>query len=306
MAANYEAIQEILDVPAFIDYVLIGTYMGTQDWLPNNYYAARRSRDGDGPVDPSDPARQFKFFHWDQEASLEGLDSFKNLPGFLSPVGRIYQLLRLSPEFLELHGQRLYEHLFNGGALSPEMAAERYQGLIDEVTDAIKGEAIRWGSGPSAVPAWQTEADNLINTYFPNRREGILDQYRRFRFYPNIDAPVFSQQGGSIQPAENLTMTAPEGDIYYTLDGTDPKLSDGAISPSAMRYTDPITMEQDTLVRARALSGDEWSARNDAQFEVVAVQLMAGDFDGDSDYDCEDIDVLAQQILENGNDDLHE
>ena len=43
---------------------------------------------------------------------------------------------------------RLYEHLFNGGLLSPDMAAERYQGLIDEIKDAIKGEAIRWGSGP--------------------------------------------------------------------------------------------------------------------------------------------------------------
>jgi hypothetical protein len=101
-------------------------------------------------------------------------------------------------------------------------------------------------------------------------------------------------------------MTAPDGDIYYTLDGTDPKLPDGAISPSAISYTDPITIEQDALVRARALSGDEWSVRNDAQFEVVAVQPTAGDFDADGDFDCDDIDTLVQQILENGNDDLHD
>ena len=91
---NYEAIQEYLDVPNFIDYLLVGMYMGTEDWLPNNYYAARRSRDGDQPVDPHDPSGKFRFFHWDQEKALLGVDKFRNLPGFISPPGRIFQFLR--------------------------------------------------------------------------------------------------------------------------------------------------------------------------------------------------------------------
>ena len=293
--ANYQAIQQWLDIPGFIDYVLVGTYIATQDWLPNNYYVARRSRDGDGPVDPSDAAGRFRFFHWDQESSLLSLDMFKNLPGFASPVGRIFQLLRLSPEFRELNAQQVHDHLFNGGALSPEVAAARYQTLIDEVKDAIKGEAIRWGSTPSNIPEWQTEAAFLVNTYFPNRRDGILEQYRRFKLYPNTDAPVFSQHGGLMGVNELLTISATQGDIYYTLDGTDPKLADGTIAPGAFAYRGPISLTAETSVRARAFANNEWSVVNHAVF-TIRTAPAAGDFDGNGLISAADIDWLCNQI----------
>jgi hypothetical protein len=260
--ANYQALQQYLDIPGFIDYVLIGTYLGTSDWLPNNYYAARRSRDGDGPVDPLDPAGKFRFFHWDQEASMMEVDRFRGLPGFGSPVGQLFQLLRLHPGFREMNAQRLYDHMFNGGALSPEVAAERYQGLIDEVKDAIKGEAIRWGTAPSNFPGWQIEAEWLLNTYIPSRREGVLGQYRRIGLYPNTDAPVFSQQGGRIAPDE----------------------------PTA-----PLTLASDTVIRARTLAADEWSVVNHAEFTVAAAP-QAGDFDANGLINAADIDLLCQQI----------
>jgi hypothetical protein len=289
---NYRAIEQYLDVPGYIDYVLIGTYMGTSDWLPNNYYVARRSRDGAGPVDPLDPAGKFRFFHWDQEASLMDVDQFRGLPGFGSPVGQIFQLLKLHPEFRELNAQRLYDHLFNGGALSPDVAAARYKGLTEEVKDAIKGEAIRWGTAPSNVPDWQAETEWLLSTYFPNRREGVLGQYRRIGLYPITDAPVFSQQGGRIAPDEQLSMAAAQGQIYYTLDGSDPKLPDGSVSPSALLYAGPITLADDVLVRARALAADEWSVVNHAAFTVA----VTGDFDANGLIDAADIDLLCQQI----------
>ena len=174
----------------------------------------------------------------------------------------------MSDEFRELQAQRIYEHLFNGGPLSPEGAAARYQGLLDEVQDAIKGEAIRWGDPPSNLPDWRAEADFIINTLIPSRREGVLDQYRRFRLYPQTDAPVFSQQGGPVLSQQPLEMTANEGVIYYTVDGSDPRLSDGTVSAQARVYGQPIVLDQTTAVRARALANDAWSVYNEALFVV--------------------------------------
>jgi hypothetical protein len=293
--ANYEAIQTLLDVPGFIDYILIGTYVATQDWLPNNYYAGRRSRNGGEPSDTNDPASKFRFFHWDQEESMLGPDSTKNLPGFSSPVGRIFQLLRLSSEFRELHAQRLYDRLFHGGPLSPEVAAARYQSLIREVEDAIKGEAIRWGQAPSNVPDWRTEAESLLAAFFPGRRERIIDQYRRLDLYPDTDAPVLSQQGGVVHPTDMLTITATRGDIYFTTDGSDPKLPDGTVSPSAARYTAAITLSANTTLQTRALAHGEWSVLNRAVFTVDQAPLP-GDFDRGGTLNLADIDLLCQQV----------
>ena len=291
VAARYEAIQQYLDVEGFIDYVLVGMYMGTEDWLPNNYYAGRRSRDGDEPVDANDPAARFRFFHWDQERALLGVDKFKNLPSFGSPVGRIFQLLRRSDEFVQLQAQRLHEHFFNGGALSPEVAAQRYQQLVGEVKDAIKGEAIRWGQTPSNVPDWDAEADFIIHTLIASRREGVLNLYRRFGLYPQTDAPVFDPHGGPVSPTSTLAITAAAGVIYYTLDGSDPRMPDGSVALQAIPYQQPIPLDANTLIRARVLAGGDWSVYNEARFYVGS---PPGDANGDGQFDRLDIASVLQ------------
>jgi len=260
-------LREMIDVPGFIDYVLVGMYLGTTDWLPNNYWAARRSRNGDGPVDPNDPAAKFRFIHWDQEQSLEDVNVFRT-PGFSSPVGRIFNLLRKTSEFQEEHAQQVYRALFNGGALSPEKVVARYQNQIDEVKQAIRAEDVRWGVAPSSIPAWKAETRNIMRNFFPVRREKLLEKFRKLNLYPATDAPLFSQQGGLLSPGQTLDITAAEGVVYYTLDGSDPRLDDGTVSPTAILFTDPITLPHDAVVRARALAGGTWSVFNEAEFAV--------------------------------------
>ena len=68
-AAAYEAIQEYLDIPAMIDYLLMIYYTGSRDApvllcndnVPRNFYAIRRR----------DPAGPFIFVPWDVEWVLE-------------------------------------------------------------------------------------------------------------------------------------------------------------------------------------------------------------------------------------------
>ena len=50
--------------------------------------------------------------------------------------------------------------------------------------------------------------------------------------------------------------------IYYTLDGSDPRLLGGAVNTASdvFQYTGPITLTQGEEVRARVYSGGTWSA----------------------------------------------
>jgi len=64
-------------------------------------------------------------------------------------------------------------------------------------------------------------------------------------------------------------MSAPAGTIYYTLDGSDPRLTGGAASSSALAYGGPITLTQSAQVKARVLSGSVWSALVDATFYLI-------------------------------------
>jgi hypothetical protein len=62
-----------------------------------------------------------------------------------------------------------------------------------------------------------------------------------------------------------------EGDggevIYYTLDGTDPRaFGTGEVSGTAVNYVGPIPINDYTVVKARTLSGTDWSALAEATF----------------------------------------
>jgi hypothetical protein len=81
--------------------------------------------------------------------------------------------------------------------------------------------------------------------------------------------PVFSQQGGVIPSEFDLTISAASGTIYYTMDGSDPRLPGGGIHPSATVYAGPIVLVQDLTIRTRSLDVAVWSAINEADFDVV-------------------------------------
>ena len=71
-----------------------------------------------------------------------------------------------------------------------------------------------------------------------------------------------SQFGGNVPPGFNLTMTAPAGEIRYTIDGSDPKDGGGFV------YSGAVPLGASFIVNARALSGGEWSALSSAAFYV--------------------------------------
>jgi hypothetical protein len=62
-----------------------------------------------------------------------------------------------------------------------------------------------------------------MTQYFPQRTGIMIEQLRQIGLYPAIDAPTYAQHGGQVPEGYLLEMQAPAGQIYYTLDGSDPR-----------------------------------------------------------------------------------
>ncbi|MFH1107984.1 MAG: CotH kinase family protein [Planctomycetota bacterium] len=84
-----------------------------------------------------------------------------------------------------------------------------------------------------------------------------------------VPPPAFNQQGGSVPYGFQLSIDPGTGTVYYTLDGTDPRLPGGAVSPTALEYTGPLVLTVDTEVKARINYGSTWSALNKAKLEPI-------------------------------------
>jgi len=257
----YAAIQQLVDVPNLIDYILLNLYAGTTDWDTNNYYLARRR----------DPGAGFVFFSWDTEISMKSIrDNRVTIDNSGKPSG-IYAALRDNAEFRVLFGDHVQRHLFNDGALTPRRASDRFQARIDEIHDGIVAESARWGDTSTLTPLdrddeWLIEVERLRLQYFPQRGDMLLGMLRAAELYPSISAPAFGQHGGLFAAGFVLEMTAAQGTIHYTLDGADPRLPGGAPAASAAVYSGPVALAQSATVKARVRFGTEWSALNEAAF----------------------------------------
>ncbi len=265
---QYELMKQYLDITQFIDYMLLHFYAANLDWgTDKNWYTMRRRTGGDG----------FKYVPWDGERILESIND--NVTSV--DVSGLNGKLRQNAEYRLAFADRVQKHLFNGGALSPLASAARWQRRADEVDLAMIAESARWGDyrrdvhvrGPAQLythdDQFLTEQRRLLDDYFPQRTQVVLNQLRSAGLFPGVSAPVFNQNGGPVAPGFQLTMDSGEGTIYYTTNGEDPRVyGAGTVSPDAGVYTGAIRLDQTTQVKARVLSGGTWSALSEGNFLV--------------------------------------
>ena len=258
---DYAGVLEDLDVVSLIDYMLLNFYNGTNDWLPNNWYAAARTGAMGG----------YQFFVWDAEMGFNSVNhTGKNNANTPS---RIFSELRDSDEFLILFADRAQRALFNDGALTTANSQARLQALADQIGCAIRAESARWGD-VRRTPAYTYESDWLPEfdqtmSFLANRGDVLLGQLITAGLFPDVEAPIFSQHGGQVPVDFELSMFT-DGTTYYTTDGSDPREVGGAVGGSAIEYDDgaPPQLTESGLVRARTLVAGEWSAITEATFVV--------------------------------------
>jgi hypothetical protein len=271
----------MVDPVSLADYMILNFYGSNWDWDHHNWVAIRNR---------VNPGKGFQFFAWDSERIVEGVNSnILNENNDKCP-SRLFQMMRQNEEFRRLFAGRVQKHCYNNGVLTPESAATRWMMRGVLLGKAIDAESARWGDYRRDVHRWQTagpfplytkndhwlpQQAYLMNTYFPERTAIFINHLRLAGLFPNVEAPTFLINGNPVFQSRiisgaALSMSAPSGTIYYTTDGSDPVnwLNIPSVSSSAIQYTGPMILNGSSLVRARVLSGGEWSASAEYYFLI--------------------------------------
>ncbi len=169
---------------------------------------------------------------------MKDADGFLRNPGHsVSTSGPLNlmssSLINRNPDYAMLVADRIHKHFFNDGVLTPSRNIARLQKRVNEARLGFIAESARWGNRFREYQSWLDYQENLVNNHFPGLTNTMIGRFRSAGMYPEIIAPVFSQHGGSVSADTALTMATDSDTIYYTMDGTDPRLSGGAVNPEA-------------------------------------------------------------------------
>jgi len=262
---KYQALCNVLDVNDYIAYLLANWFSSNQDWPAKNWYATHRNT----------PDGRWRFHSWDAEHTLEGGNDVGE-----SPAG-LHARLAKSEEYRMRFADIIHRAFFNGGPLTYPVAADLFKARVDSIDRAIVGESARWGDNRQSRPYtrldWLNTPTAKLNTFFPNRSRDVLNSLKGANLYPAVDAPEFRvntlpQHGGHMKRTDSLTMGPPAGIVYYTLDGTDPRLPGGVVNTvHVLKFSSPITLDCSVRIKTRAYSGTLWSALTEAVFAVGPV-----------------------------------
>lgn len=266
---DWDEIQKVLDIENHILFNIVQQFGGNQDLKADGNW-----RSGGGGT----AEMPWQFFIWDAERVLENPRERTVRP--VSDLLRLTQDLEDVPEYVVRFGDEVHRLLFNDGALTPEKTAARWMESANELDLPIIAESARWGDSRQNTVLtkndnWLPEQQRLLEDYFPVRTENALSNFIRSGFYPATAAPEFlvdgsRQHGGQLAAGAVITVENPNdqnaGIIYFTTDGTDPRLEGGDVSPTASIYSNQIQLSPTGRVRMRILNDGEWSALTDATF----------------------------------------
>ena len=292
--AEYAAIKPLVDVKGLSDYILNVFYRGDQDapvligstTSPRNFYAFRNSK-LNGPVE---------FTTWDGELGLSDVNFNRTtITGDLNPA-TVFQALKTNPDFAQLFADETYRYFYNGGVLESDATVDNPRALFDaeaaQINVAIVAESARWGDGQQSTPLtrdgnWVPVIAALDNNYFPGRSSVVLGQLKAISqlsmlgtLPPSYKVNGTASRGGAVPINSALTLVdtnaTTTGDvIYYTVDGSDPRLAGGGVSASAKVYSAALTLSASQTVTVRILNGSTWSPIDQVTFAVNAPATAA-------------------------------
>jgi len=229
--ANWESVLEVADVENMADYFLLNIYTATWDWPGNNWVGAKERS----------AAGRWRLYVWDAEgamghrnnkpASHNVIDN--DLENGSRELHNLWAGLNRWEEFRLLFADRINKHLFNDGVLddrdySNSVIKARHDEVISEFADLLSfmnGETVI----STIISAWSNPTTGRRRYLLGPARES----FRNNDLWPTTTPPEFSQFGGSVPDGYSLNLANESGDIYYTSDGSDPRLRGGTPNPGA-------------------------------------------------------------------------
>jgi hypothetical protein len=258
-AAGYRA---YLDVEAAIDFHVLEVLSGNVDAmvLSTYFHKPRGGRITCGP-------------HWDFDRALGSTDGRDANPRQwdTGPFfgGAWWPRLFSDVDFWQLWVDRWQ------ALRGTHFSLTNLNGLIDrlasEVREAQPRQYQKWGFQPRGG-SYQSELD-LMKSWLSNRIDFIDGQL--------TPRPRLHRAGG---PGARITLVAPDHStnttLYYTLDGSDPRLPQGAVSSNAVAYANPVPLNGTARVVARAYNPRQrqlggpplstpWSGPVEGRFEIA-------------------------------------
>jgi hypothetical protein len=262
-----------LEVTNWMDFHLLETLSGQVDAirLSTYYYKPRNGKVEYGP-------------RWDYDRAWESKDDGRDdNPRVWDTGGGLYGAPWWNTLLRDVDAWQLWVDRWEHHRRGPLSLANMYS-VIDRMTNEVRWvqprEVKRW---PETAPrGGYANETRIMKTWISNRVSWIDAQLAR--------PPRLSSSDAVVTPGFKLDLTVPTGisnpnnvSMYYTLDGTDPRGSTGAIGPSAFQYSGPITITTNTRVIARLIdkariqrgppSTTPWSGQVTATFVVTPPPL---------------------------------
>ena len=249
------------DVPSFIDHNLLNLFAMNVDALrlSSFYHKTPDGKFAAGPI-------------WDFDRSLDSTDGRDNNPRswfgtgdstrYFDDNSRVrswWPDMAKDPDFVQKYVDRWAELRQN------EFSLESINATIDKHADEIGEAADRDYDKWNIRDRFSSEISQM-KSWIRRRVEWIDDQW--------LAAPGFSINTPQVAPGTGVSLTSTTGDVYYTLDGSDPRGDNGVIRPEAIKATGPIVINGLTTITARVYkqghapsrnpgytaTGDDWSA----------------------------------------------
>lgn len=191
----------------------------------------------------------------------------------------LHEKLTVNSEYRLRFADRATNYLKSGNVLSKEACLARFNARTEALESAIIAESARWGDSKDQYPlktkygAWLPEITKARNDYFPVRSDILIEQLKTANLYLSLKPALIKVDGASIL-AESYPITTsatiafanpnPSSDIYYTLDGSDPRLVGDGINPNAVKWVNggDFVVNYSGNIKARVLQSGNWSALN--------------------------------------------
>jgi len=295
VAKNHEEAARWINLPQLADFMVLNFWAGNAwDWNPNQNWMAA------GPKRPDRGG--WTFFSYDNDVIWNDLNANLTIPtapyyvnnprpGIMPPDGLMVTsatsdtTLMDHEEFRVLFRDRAYKAFFHGGALEPDRARARLDHRVQELMMPLVAETSRWQpTEATRLPwdrdgEWMAEVRRIRDVFMPARPAAVLNQIRARGWYP-VEAPEFSPHGGPVAAgtAPVITSATDGTEVYFTVDGSDPRRPGGILHPSARLLTDPpppslaVTRPLRVRMRARRLADGQWSPLNEAAFHTGSLQ----------------------------------